>query len=309
MPQPSRLPAVAVVTWSRLRAYLLALTATAVAAVVFRALRRARTPPGGLAAPRRSPAEERRQKLQQPDEAAPRRYVALYKPCFCLCSMEDDGGRAARKGREQRETLADLGLPAGLHNVGRLDRDSEGLLLLTDDGAFTHEVLQGGHPKRYWAQVRGAPTAEALATMARGGLRIPNHNGVRESKPADLVRVLPPGQLEAADLPVAVPGCAGVTEAVEATAAAGDYTLPAAVAASGRARHCTTWLEVVLREGLNRQVKRLTKHAGHATLRLVRMGVAELTLESLRLKPGEWVYVRPEDVLPPSGGGVGVSGT
>ena len=94
------------------------------------------------------------------------RYFVLFKPYMVLCSWEADG---SKNGRAPRTTLADLGLPSGVHNVGRLDRDSEGLLLLTDDGRFTHELLQDHrHPKRYWVLVRGMPGDEALHAMARG---------------------------------------------------------------------------------------------------------------------------------------------
>ena len=93
------------------------------------------------------------------------RYFVLFKPYMVLCSWEADG---SKNGRAPRTTLADLGLPSGVHNVGRLDRDSEGLLLLTDDGRFTHELLQEHrHPKRYWVLVRGTPGDEALHAMAR----------------------------------------------------------------------------------------------------------------------------------------------
>ena len=102
----------------------------------------------------------------QPVARAWPRYFVLFKPYMVLCSWEADG---SKNGRAPRTTLADLGLPSGVHNVGRLDRDSEGLLLLTDDGRFTHELLQEHrHPKRYWVLVRGMPGVEALHAMARG---------------------------------------------------------------------------------------------------------------------------------------------
>jgi len=101
------------------------------------------------------------------DADPPKRYLALWKEYLTLCSFADAAG-----GARGRSTLHHLSLPSGLHTVGRLDRDSEGLLLLTDDGAFCHAVLQGGVRKRYLALVLGRPTDESLAAMAAGGLNI-----------------------------------------------------------------------------------------------------------------------------------------
>lgn len=96
-----------------------------------------------------------------------RRYVALYKPFNTLCSFVDEA-----HGARGRTTLLTLNLPAGLVNVGRLDRDSEGLLLLTDDGVLCNRVLQGGVSKRYHVLVAGTPSDAALAAMGAGGLCI-----------------------------------------------------------------------------------------------------------------------------------------
>jgi 23S rRNA pseudouridine2457 synthase len=191
------------------------------------------------------------------------RYYVLFKPCTVLCSFESDTARAAVKGRTPRTTLGDLELPIGVHHVGRLDRDSEGLLLLTDDGHFTHEVLHGRrHPKRYWALVTGHPEAEALEAMARGGLHIRG----RETKPASVRR------LTRSELPALPPHCSDGQEP-------------------------STWLEVILHEGMNRQVRRMTKHAGHYTIRLVRAGVGRLRLEDLGLRPGECRPIAASDVV------------
>ncbi|KAL1527437.1 hypothetical protein AB1Y20_016103 [Prymnesium parvum] len=197
----------------------------------------------------------------------PRVYVALYKPRLTLCAWHD----ARTGGGASRASLGGLPLrlPPALHVVGRLDRGSEGLLLCTDDGRFTRDVLQGGVPKRYWAEVRGKPSEETLAKMARGGLRMRNGNGVRMSLPAE-VRVLEWELVAKAGLPDPPRG-----DGVERT----------------------TWLEVTLCQGLNQQVRRMTKHAGHATVRLVRVAVGDLSLMTLGLRPGEWTYVRREDVL------------
>lgn len=197
-------------------------------------------------------------------DGAPR-IVALYKPFMTLCSFveEADGARG-------RATLREHGLPHGVLNVGRLDRDSEGLLLLTDDGGLCHHILQGGVRKRYFALVGGQPTDEAIEAMAAGGMRIRG----RTTRPCEVRRL--------------------DWERTQAL-------LPLAAAQIARAAHTagsSAWLEVVLDEGMNRQVRRMTAHAGHPTARLVRMGVGELRIEDLALRPGEWRSVERHELLP-----------
>ena len=186
------------------------------------------------------------------------RVFALWKPYMTLCSFLDEADPGARG----RDTLDGLNLPQGCLNVGRLDRDSEGLLLLTDDGALCHRVLQGGTSKRYVVMVSGQPTDEAIAGMAAGGLNIRG----RVTRPCQVRRL----DWDAAS--ASIPG------------------LPPPPAQSCFA-HNSTWLEVVLDEGMNRQIRRMTQHAGHKTLRLVRMGIGSLRAESLGLRPGEFVRV------------------
>ena len=195
-------------------------------------------------------------------------YYATYKPCNVLCSWEDDAPKALRKGRARRLGLGDLALPphAGLHNVGRLDRDSEGLLLLTTDGKFTDAVANAGHvPKRYWALVAGVPDDGALAAMAA-----PIEIRGRRTLPCTVRR------LEWAEASGSLPPHAPTS------------TLDAAR---------SSWVEVVLTQGLNRQVRRLTASAGFPTVRLVRVGIGALELPSLKLQPGEWCEIEPESVL------------
>ena len=195
----------------------------------------------------------------------PLRYFVLWKPYMVLCSMAGDRAKAASKGRAERETLRDLELPSEVHHVGRLDRDSEGLLLLTDDGRFTNEVLTQGHPKRYWALVTGSPGDEQIEAMARGGMTIRG----RTTQPASVRR------LSRAEM----------------------TPLPPNRDSDPQESRCT-WLEVILQEGMNRQVRKLTKHAGHTTIRLVRAGVGRLRLEDLPdLQPGEVRPIERADVL------------
>jgi 23S rRNA pseudouridine2457 synthase len=171
-----------------------------------------------------------------------------------------------------------LNLPEGLHVVGRLDRDSEGLLLLTDDGQFTSAVAEprqkngeqyeNGCCKTYWALVKGSPDETALDRMRRGGLII---RGAK-TRPPIAVNVL-----------------------LEETA----KLLPKPVLGMDRAG---TWLEIILKEGRNRQVRRITADAGHPTIRLVRVSIGLLSLfdesSNIMLQPGEWRYIKKGEVLP-----------
>jgi 23S rRNA pseudouridine2457 synthase len=191
-------------------------------------------------------------------------YIAIYKPPLTLCTLNDDGPRSARKNRGKRSTLADLGLEEGLHVCGRLDRDSEGLLLLTDNGLFTHKVLSEACHKTYWTLVQGTPTERSLEEMRRGGLEIR----------AAITR--PPIEVSRLD-------SSEVTE-----------MLPPACLGMDRPG---TWLKIVLNEGRNRQVRRVTAAAGHSTIRLVRVAIGALNLFDTHLLPGEWIDLDSKQVL------------
>lgn len=188
------------------------------------------------------------------------RYIACYKPALTLCSLNPDDDRALRKGREARATLANLSFPPDLHIMGRLDRDSEGLLLLTDDGQFTARVLSEDCHKRYWALVSGKPTELALQEMRSGGLEI---RGATTRPPIS------------------------VNIVVNDTNA-----LPEPIVGMDRVG---TWLEVVLNEGRNRQVRKITAAAGHKTIRLVRVAIGSLEVGGLQ--PGEWKYIDKDQIL------------
>lgn len=184
-------------------------------------------------------------------------YVALHKPWGVLSQFTSEGGHPG---------LADLrmGLAKDVYPVGRLDRDSEGLLLLTNDNAFKHRLLDpvNGHVRVYWAQVEGAPNAAALAP-AHERTRI----GSFDAAPAE-ARVLDPAP--------ALP----------------DRHPPIRV----RAHIPATWIEVAVREGKNRQVRRMTAAWGFPTLRLVRVGLGNLRLSELGLAPGQWRELEPHEV-------------
>ena len=172
--------------------------------------------------------------------------VAFNKPYGVLCQFTD-------RGTPPRPTLAGFGLPPTVYPAGRLDFDSEGLLLLTDDGRLAHRLTDPRHkqPKTYWVQVEGDPDDARLQPL-RDGLVL--NDG--PTRPASARRIEPPA-LWPRDPPVRF-----------------RKTVPDA------------WLEITLREGRNRQVRRMTAAVGLPTLRLVRVAVGGVSLQDLR--PGQW---------------------
>ena len=178
--------------------------------------------------------------------------VLFNKPFGVLCQFTDRGGQG---GSGPRRTLGDYGLPPGVYAAGRLDYDSEGLLLLTDDGALVHRATD---PRRHWAktylvQVEGIPGPSALQALQEGvelkdGRTRPAQARALESAPAWLWPRDPPVRFR--------------------------KTVP------------DSWLEIVLREGRNRQVRRMTAAVGHPTLRLVRTRIGEYAQDGLA--PGQW---------------------
>ncbi len=192
--------------------------------------------------------------------------VAFNKPYGVLCQFTDAAhGRAnaARAGRAEaarstppRPTLAGFGLPAGVYAAGRLDFDSEGLLLLTDDGALAHRLTDPRHkqPKSYWVQVEGTPSDTQLATL-RAGVEL--NDGI--TLPARAMRIQPPA-LWPRDPPVRF-----------------------------RKTVADAWLELTIGEGRNRQVRRMTAAVGLPTLRLVRVAIGEHRVTGLA--PGTWQVV------------------
>ena len=202
-------------------------------------------------------------------------YIACYKPALTLCSLNSDQERARRKNRQVRHTLADLSIPeylkGDLHIVGRLDRDSEGLLLLTNDGQFTARVLSEECRKTYWAFTKGngkelKPSEQSLNEMRKGGLYIRG------------AITRPPISVNLLDHP--------------------ENTMILPPPALGMDRG-STWLEVVLNEGRNRQVRKITSCAGHKTVRLTRVAIGNFKLENNQdlLRPGKWKVIQKEDVL------------
>lgn len=173
------------------------------------------------------------------------RLILLNKPYGYLSQFTPEGRWQGLK--------ALLPVP-GVYVAGRLDADSEGLLLLTDDGSLQARIADPKHklPKTYWVQVEGEPTGDALEQLRRG-VRYADFTtlscGVR--------RIDPPADLWERDPPIRF-----------------RKAIP------------TTWLEMVLREGKNRQIRRMTAHVGFPTLRLIRYAVGAATLDGLA--PGDW---------------------
>jgi len=176
-----------------------------------------------------------------------RQYILFYKPYGVLCQFTDDS-------EPPRPTLKEYIEIPEVYSVGRLDFDSEGLLLLTNDGQLKHRLIdpQFAHSRTYWVQVEGIPTEDALQQLCQGV----NIQGYR-TKPA-LGRLLDTEP----DLPPRQPPI------------------------RTRANIPTAWIELILTEGKNRQVRKMTAAVGFPTLRLVRVAIAHLRLENLKV--GEW---------------------
>ena len=176
------------------------------------------------------------------------RIVAINKPYGVLTQFTCKDGRP---------TLSRYGLPAGVYPAGRLDFDSEGLLLLTDDGGLVHRLTdpRHAHPRVYWAQVERVPDEATLKTLRKGVLL---SDGKTQTCGA---RLLP----EEPELPARHPPI------------------------RFRLNVPTSWIELTMTEGRNRQVRRMTAAVGHPCLRLVRAAIGKVTLKGL--EPGQWRWV------------------
>lgn len=193
-----------------------------------------------------TPATPRRVPKAPPAQS---RLILLNKPFDVLTQFNDSEGRA---------TLKDYVDVPGVYPAGRLDRDSEGLLLLTNDGRLQARIADPKHklPKTYWVQVEGEPNEEQLQRLREG---VELNDG--PTLPAEARRLEEP-QLWERVPPVRF-----------------RKSVP------------TAWLELVIREGRNRQVRRMTAAVGLPTLRLVRVRIGPWSLDGL--KPGEWREVQP----------------
>lgn len=172
--------------------------------------------------------------------------ILFNKPYGVLSQFTDEGSG--------KPTLKDYIALPGVYPAGRLDFDSEGLLVLTDDGREQARISDPRHKleKTYWAQVEGAPDAEALDALRRGvGLK----DG--RTRPARVRRIAEPEGLWPRDPPIRY-----------------RKSVP------------DSWIELTITEGRNRQVRRMTAAVGHPTLRLIRARIGEWTLDGLG--PGTW---------------------
>lgn len=180
------------------------------------------------------------------------RTILFHKPYDVLPCFTDPEGRP---------TLSDyIGVP-GVYAAGRLDRDSEGLMILTSDGALAHFITDPLYklPKVYWAQVERIPDETALEHLRRGVVL----SGVR-TRPAGVRLLKQAPALSERPVPIRM-----------------RRTVP------------TAWLEIVLHEGKNRQVRRMTAAVGHPTLRLVRVAIGPLRLGNL--PAGSWRAMTPKE--------------
>jgi 23S rRNA pseudouridine2457 synthase len=167
--------------------------------------------------------------------------LAFHKPYGALSRFTADGSA--------HRTLAGFGLPPNVYPVGRLDADSEGLLLLTDEPEWNQRLLhpRHGHPRRYWAQVERIPTDEALRRLERGVV-LDN----RPTRPCRVWRLDPSPPVPPREPPIRV-----------------RQSVP------------VCWLALELSEGRNRQVRRMTAAVGHPTVRLIRVAIGGYELRDL----------------------------
>ncbi|HAF43396.1 MAG: pseudouridine synthase [Sideroxydans sp. GWF2_59_14] len=175
------------------------------------------------------------------------RILLFNKPYGVICQFSRDG---------MHPTLADYIAVPGVYPAGRLDTDSEGLLLLTDDGKLQHRITDPKHKlaKTYWAQVEGIPDEAALQRLRRG---VQLKDGMTLPAEAQLMEEL--AGLWPRDPPVRF-----------------------------RKEIPTSWLSLTIREGRNRQVRRMTAAVGFPTLRLVRYAIGDWTLDGIA--PGQWIH-------------------
>jgi len=181
-------------------------------------------------------------------------YIAFYKPYGVLCQFT---------GEKEDRTLAEFNLPKDVYAAGRLDKDSEGLLILTNDGIFNQKITspRSNKEKVYWVQVERIPSESSLKELSLGV----TIKGGYKTLPCTVTRI---------DKPEVPPREPPIRE---------RKTVP------------DCWLEIKVVEGKNRQVRSMTDKIGHPTLRLIRVRVGKKNLNDL--SPGEWTEIKPNEVI------------
>lgn len=182
--------------------------------------------------------------------------LAFYKPHGILSQFTADGSKWA--------PLSGFGFPPRVYPVGRLDADSEGLLILTDEAVLNQKLIhpRSNHPREYWVQVEGIPDDGALEELSRGVLV----QGKR-TLPCKVKRLEPDPVLPPRDPPIRF-----------------RKSVP------------TSWISLELVEGRNRQVRRMTATIGCPTLRLIRVRIGGIRLHNLGINPGHWSVLEPGEV-------------
>jgi 23S rRNA pseudouridine2457 synthase len=186
-----------------------------------------------------------------------KKYIAFNKPYAVLCQFSRPEG-------SDKKTLAAFGFPKDVYSVGRLDFESEGLLILTDDSQLNSKLLSPkySHQRTYFACVENIPSAEQLQMLCRGV--------IIEGK-----KTLP----------------------AQAKLLAEEPRLPPRAVSIRQRKHIPiAWIELSLIEGRNRQVRKMTAAIGCPTLRLVRVAIGRLSLFDLKLPLGEWKLLNEADL-------------
>jgi 23S rRNA pseudouridine2457 synthase len=181
-------------------------------------------------------------------------YILFNKPYAVLSQFTSENGK---------QSLQDFKFPKNVYPVGRLDYDSEGLLLLTDDNEIKHKLTDPKFkfPKTYLAQIERIPTEESLQRL-RGGVVIEG----RKTRPAEVRLLDEDPNLPLRSVPIRF-----------------RITVP------------TAWIELTIREGRNRQIRKMTAAVGHPTLRLVRIKIGNIRMGELQ--PGQWKIIEKNEII------------
>ena len=227
--------------------------------------------------------------------------VAFHKPFGVLSQFTNDLPRrsAAQAGGSPNRTLAEFGFPENVYPIGRLDADSEGLLLLSDEPQWNEKLLhpRHAHEREYMAQVEKLPTPESLMKLEKGVLiqgrkTLPCRAWILEPQP-EVVAATP-----RRNNTIAMPSSPASIVVGAATALFGDEASPPRILLRVppirfRKSVPDCWIGLELIEGKNRQVRRMTAAIGHPTLRLIRVRIGNFWLGDL--PPGQWRILSVEE--------------